>query len=55
MRQTIQRLEERIAHLESIVQNPPKQTPPATPIAADIFITPSSLRKAKRDIQHYLN
>ncbi len=55
LRQTIQRLEERIAHLESIVQNPPKQTPPATPIPADIFITPSSLRKAKRDIQHYLN
>ena len=55
MRQTLQRLEERIAHLESIVQNPPKQTPPATPIPADIFITPTSLRKAKNDLKRYLN
>lgn len=55
LRQTIQRLEDKIALLEGMIRNPSNQTPPATPVAADIFITPSSLRKAKRDIQHYLN
>ena len=33
-----------------------KNTPPtSTPIAADIFITPQSLRKVKKDLWQHLN
>ena len=55
LKQTIKGQEERIARLESIIQTLEKKTPPATPIAADVFITPSSLKKMKRDIINYLN
>jgi len=55
LRQTVKSLEERVARLESIIQTLEKKTPPATPIAADVFITPSSLKKMKRDIINYLN
>ncbi|MBE5769738.1 MAG: hypothetical protein E7336_00025 [Clostridiales bacterium] len=55
LRQTVKSLEEKVAALENALQSQPKQTPPATPIPADIFITPRSLKKAKSDIQRYLN
>ena len=56
LKQTIKGQEERIARLESIIQTLEKKTPPpAAPLPVDIFITPRSLKKAKSDIQRYLN
>ena len=56
LKQTIKNQDERIARLESIIQALEKKTPaPATPIAADVFITPSSLKQMRRDIINYLN
>ena len=55
LQQTVKSLEEKVAALENALQSQPKQTPPATPILADIIITPTSLRKAKRDIKQLLN
>ena len=55
LRQTVKRQQEEIENLKVTIQTQQKQNPPATPIPADIFITPTSLRKAKKDIIRYLN
>ena len=45
-----------IDELKRIVQRLENQTPPtAAPVAADIFITPQSLNKAKKDLRRILH
>jgi len=56
LRQTVKRQQEEIDELRRMIQEQAKNTPPAsTPIAADIFITPRSLRKVKKDLWQHLN
>jgi len=56
MRQMLKRQQEEIDELKRIVQTLDKNnTPPVSPIAADIFITPQSLEQAKKDLIRYLN
>lgn len=56
LRQTVKRQQEEIDELRRIVQEQARNTPPtSTPIAADIFITPQSLRKVKKDLWQHLN
>ena len=56
MRQTVKRQQEEIDELRRMVQALEKNTPPTpTPMAADIFITPQSLRKVKKDLWQHLN
>ena len=62
LRQTVKRqqeqldaMEKRIQALEKQVQSQ-NQTPPASsPIPADIFITPQSLKRAKKELWKALN
>ena len=56
LRQTVKRQQEEIDELRRMVQEQAKNTPPTpTPMAADIFITPQSLRKVKKDLWQHLN
>ena len=51
LRQTVKRQQEEIDELRRMVQAQEKNTTPTPmPIAADIFITPQSLRKVKKDL-----
>ena len=56
LRQTVKQQQEEIDELRRMVQALEKNTSPtSTPIAADIFITPQSLRKVKKDLWRHLN
>ena len=55
LQNTVKRQQEEIDNLKAVIKTQQKQNPPATPIPADIYITPASLRKAKEDIIRYLN
>jgi len=56
LRQTVKQQQEEIDELRRMVQALEKNTPPTSPpIAADIFITPQSLRKVKKDLWQHLN
>lgn len=56
MRQMLKRQREEIEELKHTVQLLQKNDlPTPTPLAADIFITPQSLKQAKKDITRYLN
>ena len=55
MQLTIKSQGERIDRLESLVESLQKQTPPTTPIPAEVYITQKSLNKLKNDIARHLN
>lgn len=56
MRETLKKQQEEIDELKRIIQAFDKNTsPPSAPIAADIFITPQSLRQVKKDLYKALN
>ena len=56
MRETLKKQQEEIDELKRIIQALDKNsTPPVSPIAADIFITPQSLKQTKKDLIRYLN
>lgn len=52
-----QRLDKLEADMEALKKTVELHTknPPSTPLPADIFISPSSIKKAKKDIVRYLN
>ena len=56
MWETLKKQQEEIDELKRIIQAFGKNTsPPSAPIAADIFITPQSLRQVKKDLYKALN
>ena len=56
MRETLKKQQEEIDELKRIIQALDKNsTPPVSPITADIFITPQSLKQTKKDLIRYLN